>query len=779
MNKLLLLLGFILPLCIFSQTDEERAKAKELGLSDYQIIELGKLAKTRNAFDAVPVKTISDDVNDNDEVVVDTIVADKSDVEKLSSNNKIESNSESNKAGFGYDIFTKTDITNFDVESNFFAGEDYTLGIGDQIGISIWGASNFSNSYVIGNTGAIEIERVGRIYLHGIDLGKAREIIKKRLAAVFNLSNSSLEINLMYSRDLFVHIVGDVKIQGTFKIKGYHSVFNALYLSKGILESGSLREVKVKRDGKVVHTLDIYRYLMDSTYDSRFSLKNNDFIIVGSRKKVIALEGMVKKPFKYELKKKEGLRELINYAGGLSASAYKKSVKVIRVTDTNEEIIDVDWASIEAEGENFLLEDGDKVFVRETPGYINNIVKIEGAVNIPGEYQLDDSMTVYDLIMKAEGLKDEAYDDRFYLVRTKENFEKHYESLNGIEIIKDQNSSYNIPLQAYDVIKIFSRKDFIENDSVYIWGAVRKPGKFVYGDGMNVKDLLYLAGGLKREAAISRIEISRIVDFDKDLDVFRPSRTIVKTIQLDFNMKVSEQDEVFELKPLDQIFVRKEPNYQEQRNVTLIGEFKYPGTYSLLTNNYKLTDVIKRAGGLTEWAFLEGTKLYRSENNMGYLFVEMKKIIDNPKSDFNYVLKANDTIYVPQINDLVSINGAIEFPKIDSIGQINTPYIKGKRARYYVKKFGVDFDRSKGAVRRKTTVTLPNGIVVKTKNFGLFKVYPKVHKGSLVTVNIKEKKAKKQKQPSEPVDWNELFENFTVKVSGILTLYFLISRING
>lgn len=763
---------------LFAQTNEEQQKAESLGLSDYQIIQLQEYAKQRGYADGQKAKPIGKDIESNFSSEVESsqtkdILDTVENVETEIQEKMIDTLVEKTKRLYGDAIFSKANFVKFNVE-NFRAGDNYVLGKGDQLNLFIWGASNFNNSYVIDETGAIFIERVGRVYLNGLSFFRAKKVLKSKLGTVFNLSKSDMEISLNYSRDIFVNIVGEVKNPGTYKIKGFHSVFNALFLANGVTKLGSLRKIQIKRDGKLYKTLDIYKYLQDPVYESKFDLQDNDFIYVPVNKKTVEINGEIKRPMKYQLADGEGMNQLLVLAGGVTSKGYPHNINVLRNTKDGPVIMDVNWENYLLEGKDFNLEDGDVVLIREISSEKNNFVIVKGAVNIPGEYEYTAGMRITDLIKQAEGVKFDAYLERFYLIRMNKDLTKTYKTFN-LNKINEGDSTGNILLEPMDEITVFSKQDFVDKDSVTILGAVRKPGKYVYGEGINVKDLLYLSGGLKREAAISRIEISRIINYDKELQVYRPSRTIVKVINVDFNLGVSDRDAQFQLQPLDQIYIRTEPIYEEHQNVTLIGEVNYPGTYTLLTKEDRLLDVITRAGGLTNYAFNEGAKLYRSSNDQGYLFINLSNIKNH--KEYNYILMAGDTLFVPKRNDLVSITGAIEYPNIDMIGQINAPYYKNKRARFYVKRFGVDFDKRRNALKRKTTVVLPNGIVTKTKNLGLFKIYPKVYKGCTVVVNVKTFKDKKDKVVREPIDYNKMFESFTVKVTGLLTLYFLVDRL--
>lgn len=679
---------------------------------------------------------------------------------------------------YGQKVFSKARLELFSKTRVEQAPDNYILGNGDEIMISIWGNSLLNKSYKVASDGSINPKRIGKIFLKGLSLEEVRKTLKKKLKSYYDFDDSNIRIEVLYSRDLSVHVVGEVNQPGTYQMKGFHTAFNALYAAQGMTDIGSVRNILIRRQGTDYKILDLYKFLMDPTVEESIYLEEGDFIIVPAHGNLVTIEGEINRPAQFELKDGEGIDELIKYAGGKTPRAYCKNIQITRIIDNKEKMININLEELQEMGQAFPLQTGDKVLVRSIPEELQNFVNIEGAVKIPGQYELIDSMTISDLVTVSEGLLYDSYIKRAYLVRVEKDLVKYYKSLDLAKIMANPKGEGDLSLQPFDNIIVFSKSDFIDEDSVMINGAVRKPGNFVFGEGMNLKDLLYLSGGLKKEAAISRIEISRVLDYSKDLSVYRPSRTVVKIIEVDFEMGVTEDDALFELKPMDQINVRIEPIYETHQNVTLLGEVNYPGTYTLLTKNDRLLDVLIRAGGLTNWAFPEGAKLYRSENKQGYLFIELQKLMTNTNnSKYNYVLRAGDTLIVPKINNLVSISGGIEYPGIDTLGQINAPYTKGRRAKYYVKRYGVGFNRKGGAMKRKTMVELPSGIVKKTRNFGVFKIYPRVVKGSEVIVPVKKPKIKIIRPPGARINWERVLANFSASMTALATVVVLAQSI--
>ena len=382
---------------------------------------------------------------------------------------------------------------------------------------------------------------------------------------------------------------------------------------------------------------------------------------------------------------------------------------------------------------------------------------------------------ISDIITRAEGVLYDVFDNRAYIIRLNPDFSKKYIPFNLKEIIENPNSPNNSALQNFDIIKIFSKSYFKDEFVFSVSGAVRSPGDYMYGDGITLKDAIYLAGGLKKEAAKNRIEISRAVDFVSSSGVLTPIRTIIKTIQVSDDFKLDKTSEDFIIQPYDQILVRIAPDFELQQNVVLNGEVMYPGIYPILNKNEKITDVIQRAGGLTQWAFPEGAKLVRAEFNTGFLFFKLQEVMKDTSSKYNYILRGGDVITIPKVDQLVQIRGLIQYPEIVTLKQINAPFTQGKSARYYINNYGLGFD--KNADRKQTYVLETGGYTRKTKHFLFLKFYPKVTKGSSIIVPRKIINEEKKKKESEPIDWNKAIENFTIKLTGLATLYLIFTNL--
>ncbi|MFT4681327.1 MAG: polysaccharide export outer membrane protein [Granulosicoccus sp.] len=668
---------------------------------------------------------------------------------------------------FGQEVFRNNRIRFFESAKDVIASDNYKIGIGDKLALSVWGFSDYNEQFLVTSDGYIESKLVGRVYLKGLSFDGTRKLMRRKFSQVLDLNRSEMDITLQYSRDINVNIVGEVLNPGSYNIAAVNSAFNAMVVVGGPTEFGSVRNILVKRKGKTTDTLDVYDYLSRPTDFTPPFLEDGDHLVVPVIGPVVSILGEVRRPLRYEIRPGEGLMKAIEYAGGLKAAAYRKNVQIVRFRDSEEIMIDVNLDSLQLAHKTIQLQDGDKVLVRTVPEGFTNTVSAKGAFRVVGDFELRDGDRISELLQKAEGVLFDAYLNRAYVLRLNSDMTRSYISVNIGNVISSSGSKDNIRLKPFDEVQVLSKKDFEDAFNVWVYGAVRKGGELIYGSGLSLKDALFLAGGLKPEAANRRIEVSRMVDLSEDGKIIDPIRKVVKTLQIEHDLSVGAKADEFQLQPYDQIFVRVNPAFDGPKVVSLLGEVNYPGTYSILSRDEKVSSLIERAGGLRDYAFPEGVKMRRLR--MGDVYLNLEKAIKKPNSRYDLVLNAGDTIDVPKVLDIVSITGAIANYDGHAIG---APYF-GKRANYYVKNFAGGFN--KRSHRSKTYVIHANGIIKKTINLGLFKIYPKVTQGSEVVVMYKTDKADKSERP--PVDWNRVIENTTIKVTGILTLWLLIDRI--
>jgi protein involved in polysaccharide export with SLBB domain len=673
---------------------------------------------------------------------------------------------------YGRDLFNNKNLKVYESATHIKAPSNYILGVADEITVNIWGYSEHSGVYRIDDDGAIQPKIVGKIYLKGNTFAQAQQIIKSRFSTSYDLANSQISIELNYSKVIRVNIVGEVKNPGTYSVPAINSVFNILSLAGGINKNGTVRNIEVKRAGKTVKVLDVYAFLKNPSFENDFFLMENDFIVVNNIGNVVELKGKVKRQELYELKPNEGIIELLEYSGGILSSAYTEYITLYRYQDNKDILIEVPYAELVKTKKNFLLKDGDRIEVKNIPSETRNRVEISGEVNLSGSFLYTKGMTVKDLIIRAEGLKTSAFLEKAIIRRIKEDF-----TIEKIEInINNELAGITTTvLNEFDKITIASKKDFNDEFNVQIIGSVRNPNKFEYSENYTLADLLFMAGGVLPEADLTKVEITRKYDFKTKTAL---GKQTVETIEIDSDI-ISEKNKSYKLLPGDVVMVRKNPMFKENDFVTIEGEIKYPGTYIISAKDEKISDLLARAGGLTDWAFLEGAYIERTKVIDGDAFtvLDLKKLIDGGEKRFDYIIRAGDKIVIPRTQDFIKLSGAVRFPKVAQFGTINIPVHNDKNARFYVNKYGGGFD--KNAKKSKIYVESPGGQAKRTINFGLFKIYPKVRVGDHIYIDYKEEKIKKEKDEKDKIDWTRVIESTSTKLTGIATFYLLLQRITA
>lgn len=588
-----------------------------------------------------------------------------------------------------------------------------------------------------------------------------------------------------------------VEISGAVDLPGKYQLENNMKVSE-LLEKGELKEeartdiaflLRTNPDKTVEFlklNLDNIRSNPSGSDNIVLQPKDNLSIYTLERytdKATISINGAVRNPTEYPFPADESIRvqDAILLAGGLEqeAAAYGY-IKRTDLTDPKfKNYIRVNLFEAlndSNSSENQVLKPDDVITVY-TKGRFTDAatVSISGAVRDANAYDFDEGLRISDLVYFSGGLSQDAT-DLAYLIRTdtSNNLLKEYVRIDLKAALKDSLSSSNRFLQAFDEIRILSKSTFTDLSTVRVSGAVRSPGEFQFDESLTLQDALTLAGGLKLEAASNRIDIFRV-----ELNENQPTKTEFTTVQVDKNLALRSQN--FILQPFDQIVVRAIPDFEFQKSVTIEGEVKYPGTYALAGDNEKLLSLIQRAGGLTNEAFPEGTTLLRKENDLGFVVTDINKILNNQNSKFNYLLKEGDIISIPKNRDLVTINlsntdaNELYADRILQGGKVNVAYSKGKNAKWYVRKYAAGL--SENASRKKVSVEYANGRLKQTRDFGLFKIYPKAKKGAVISIGSKPEKEKKEKKEREPVDWEKIIANSLAQVSAVLTLILLVQRI--
>ena len=725
---------------------------------------------------------------------------------------------------YGYEVFRGNTFLSFQSNLNMPTPFDYILGPGDKLFIDIYGQSENYYQAEVSPDGDLILENFGPINVAGMTVEKANIRLLNKLKKVYTgLSSKKTFVNISVGipRAIRVNIVGEVNLPGTYNFSAFNTVYNAIYVAGGITENATLRNVKLYRNNKLVNTIDIYNFLNKGDQSSNVRLENNDLIVVGPYTNRVSIFGGVKTPGKFEIKNGETVADLINYAGGFSEESYSKSLRITRVFDDKYKIVDVNSNQFEF----FQLKSGDKIEIDKVIEKYDNRLILKGSVYRPGIFALTEGMTVKDLIEKGEGLKPDTYMERSFITRTNEDFSTTNISF---DLNKQINSLENpITLKKDDVLNILSINDLKDDNYIEISGEISKPGIYPYSNNLTLNDLILLAGGVRKNATLASIEVSRINKYD-DSD----------SAQI-FNLSLSDlkSESNFDLKPFDNVIIRKNPEIDIKRFARIEGEVKYPGEYAISSKKERISDLINRSGGPNEYAYYKGATLIRKtefaeessliENEIKDLTRLKEKILTNLNltesekllvsridSDIEKLNKENSTnqdfssfVKKERISEIVkrnSMDGDIPLAKSESIGidldqilknpgfksdlliedgdiiiipkKLETVRLRGellypttvrhsptRGLKYYINSAG-GFDLK--AKRSSTYVVYSNGDVARTKKFLFFNLYPKAEPGCEVIVP--------KKSDKNPLAVSQIL-NFT---TGLAALIIAINQIN-
>lgn len=624
---------------------------------------------------------------------------------------------------FGRNLFNNELLT-FEPAMNIPAPADYILGAGDQVIIDVWGASQMTFDNVISPEGFIVAEGVGRIKLAGLTLAEADKYVNTILGEYYNGSSISLSIGEI--RNVKVDIVGEVVAPGSYTLSAFSTLFNALYMAGGIGEFGSLREISVYRNGKAVSRIDVYDYILNGNNTGNIRLQDNDLIVVAPYNAIVNIQGKVKRPMMYEMKDDESLAKLLSYTGGLTGDAYDKNIRVIRKNGREYSVHTVAKNDLGA----FNLFDGDSIYVDSIIPRFSNMVEIKGAVFHPGMYQVDGKIrTVLDLLEAADGLREDAFLARAVMHRRKADRRLEVLSINLQGIL--DGTSPDVELRKEDVLFIPSVEEMRGQETLKISGEVNYPGVYEFAENTTLEDFVLQAGGLTNVASTAKIDIYRRVYNPKSLE---GSDTITEVFC--FALKdgfVIDGTPGFELAPFDEVHVRKSPVNNLIKSVTVDGAVNFKGDYAMHNHNYRLSDLVKDAGGFATSSYPQGARLYRKmsleekmqRDNMikqsqkqifedalrsdkafdmaisdslinlnatfgdSYLLdIDLSSAVKNPGCDADIVLREGDKLIVPEYAATVKISGEVRYP-------VTVTYLEGKKLNHYIKHAGGYADRAK------------------------------------------------------------------------------------
>ena len=646
---------------------------------------------------------------------------------------------------FGRDIFNNKELS-FEPNMNIATPQNYRLGPGDAVIIDIYGASQKSEQCTVSPDGDVIIEGYGPVAVSGLTVAQANARLRSTLGSRY--SSSRIKLTVGQTRTIMVNVMGEVKLPGTYTLSAFATVFHALYMAGGTNDIGTLRNIKVYRNNRLVTVVDIYDYILNGKLTGNVRLADNDVIVVGPYDCLVNISGKVKRPMFYEMKKNESVASLLKYSGSFTGDAYNKAVRVNRKTGKEYAVFNVG----EFDFANFHIADGDSVMVDSIIPRYANTVEVKGAVFRPGMYNLGEQVnSVRSLIEHAEGTTEMAFTNRAVLHRMKEDRTLKVISVDLVGIMK--GTTPDIPLQENDVLFVPTKTENIEQRTITIRGEVQFPGVYKYADNETIEDFVLQAGGLTDKASTVNVSVSRRVTDPKAL---APDSVIAKLYTLSLKDGFVVDGELgFTLMPFDEVYIRKSPAYMEQKNVSVEGEVMFAGTYTLSANNTRLSDLYRKSGGTNGLGYIRGARLMRrateaekqrmrtalqmemeqQQKNILQLAassnganlqqaaegaknanlskfnvpdeypvgIDLELAIKNPGDDADMVLREGDRLIVPQYNGTVKVNGAVMYAN-------TVAFEKGKRASYYIDQAG---GYASDAVKSRAYIIYMNGKVAK------------------------------------------------------------------
>lgn len=651
---------------------------------------------------------------------------------------------------FGQDIFRNKQL-NFAPSENLATPKNYKLGPGDEVIVDIFGANQSTLRSTISPEGSINIDILGPVYLNGMTIEEANNFLKKKLSAIYagikrEGESTDIRLSLGQIRSIQINVMGDVTHPGTYNLSSFSTVFHALYTAGGVKEPGTLRNIIVNRNGKTVANVDVYDFLINGNRSGDIRLEEGDVILVPSYKTMVKASGKLKRPMFFELKEGETLASLLNYAGGFAQGAYTNNITVIRQNGKEYEVCTVD----EMDFKTFTMQNSDEVEVGEMVLRFKNRISIKGAVYRSGVYQLDgETNTVKALINKAEGLMPEAFTNRGMLSREREDRSLEMLSIDVEGILN--GTVPDVPLRNNDELYIPSKFDISDLGTLTISGEVAEPTTIAYAANMTLEDLIIRAGGLLESASLSRIDIVRRIK-DPNATVSNAEISKMYSFAVKDNFVV-EGENGFKLEPYDEVIVRKSPSYNTSKYVSVSGEANFPGKYPLTKRDERLSDLIEKAGGVTDYAHTGGARLVRRVNrqelermksalnanftesdslinnsiNMNttyYVAINLDKALKTPKGQHDVILREGDELILPVYPSTVKVDGCVLSPN-------EITFESGKSINYYIEQAG---GYAENAKKRKKYMISMNGHICKAS--GSTKVEP----GAEIIVPMKAEK---------------------------------------
>lgn len=629
---------------------------------------------------------------------------------------------------FGRDIFNNRSLT-FEPQMNISTPQNYVLGPGDMLIIDIFGDTQKSEQLTVSPDGDVTVPEYGPIHVAGLSVAEAQQRVRSSLGSYYQ--SSDVKVSVGQTRTIIVNVMGEVRVPGTYTLSAFATVFHALYMAGGINDLGTLRNIQVFRQGRLITSVDVYEFILNGRLAGNVHLQDNDVIQVGPYEGIVEIEGSVKRPMAYELRKDESLATLLKYSGGFMNNAYQKSVRVVRNNGRMKSVFNVD----EFEISEFKMADGDVVTVDQIIDRFENMVEVKGAVFRPGMYNFGKKVySVRSLIEAADGVTEEAMTSRAVLRRMKPNRTQEVLSVDLKGIL--DGTAADIALMNEDILFVPTLAEHQNLRTLTITGEVIFPGTYEYADNMTLEDLILQAGGLTDRASMTKIDVSRIL---RDAHATEAGMDLAQTFS--FSLKdnfVVEGKQHFVLQPYDIVQVRRSPVFQDPIRVSVTGEIAFEGSYTMEKKNQRLSDVIKAAGGILPGGYVRGARLVRTmnaderarmletiqvarQNADGNDSISLDKLeasttytvgirldeaLAHPGSTQDVELMDGDQIIIPRINHTVRVSGEVYNPN-------TVAFEENKDYKYYVEQAGGFADRAK---KRHAYIIYMNGTMAKAKN---------------------------------------------------------------
>ncbi|WP_118973758.1 SLBB domain-containing protein [Taibaiella koreensis] len=655
---------------------------------------------------------------------------------------------------FGNEIFNNPS-SSFAPDANRPIPQNYILGPGDKLSIAVTGNSVVSFAPVVSPDGSVSLRDLGKVFVGGRTIENATEVIKEKLRTNrFAIDRGTeVDVTLTNIRSIRITLLGEVRTPGDYTLSSLTTAFNALYESGGITSNGTFRGIKVMRNNEQIAQIDMYDYLLRGDVSANIALQDGDIIMVPEYRVRVSMEGEVKRPAYFEVLPGESLKDVIHFAGGFTDYAYKFSIKAVQLTDKQQRLKDIGQKDFD----QYIPLKGDKYTVSRIYNKYENRVSLWGAVYRPGDFELTDGLTLKELIAKADGLKEDAYLERGYITRLKEDNSSAVIPFNVKAII--DGTAEDILLMREDVITVSSIFDYTDAFTVNITGKVRAAGTFPYFNGMTVEDLILKAGGFADGANMVEVEIARRVK-DSDRKAKDAKLANIIKVVIDKDLKLAESK--FRLEPFDAVSIFALPGYVQPQMVTVEGEVMYPGTYALLTKDDRISDLVARAKGFTAYAYLNGASLRRGDyiatatdaekqslkmrqfaekqidatngksgidlsdptKRNNFVDIDLGYVLKHPKGRKDLILLNGDVLNVPRELQTVKVSGEVYSPK-------TTVYVSGQNLNEYVMRSGGFTD---DALKKHSYVVYANGASKGTRHFLFFRNYPNIEPGAEVFI---------------------------------------------